>query len=317
MTTPQPDLFVTLGFDVGGTKILGGIFGHDGTRHFVISRPTPGRRVAALLLEDLLTEMVGELCQLATEEDLSVRAVGLAVAGLCATNGHFVFAPHLPWVDEPLAERLGTRWQLPVVLDNDANCAGTAEYRFGAGAHTQSHGLDVDPLLLVTVGTGIGGALVTQGRAFRGASGLASEFGHMRITDNTRTCECGGTGCWEQVCSGNQLRRLFGKRASGREVSSAARSGDQAAQAAFAEVGHWLGVGLVNLTAAFDPALIVIGGGVSNAGELLLAPARQVLNADLLGRGHRPPPEVVPAELGQYAGVLGAGLLAHELVAAH
>ena len=178
------------------------------------------------------------------------------------------------------------------------------------------------------MGTGIGGALVLDGQVHRGFNGMAGEFGHMQVVPDGQACECGGHGCWEQYSSGNALVRfardhigheptlleqLCGgnpDRLVGPMVTEAAEEGDLVARRAFASVGDWLGVGVANLVAAFDPEVVVVGGGVSAAGDRLLDPARTALQRSLVGAGHRVIPAIVRAELGPEAGVVGAALLA-------
>ena len=183
----------------------------------------------------------------------------------------------------------------------------------------------------MTLGTGIGGALIINGEVFRGGHGLAGEFGHMQVVRDGRRCECGNRGCWEQYSSGNtlvrearelvvsrspaayRLRQLVAEdpdKLTGPLVTEAANAGDRAAIELFQEVGEWLGRGLASLTAAFDPEVIIVGGGVSEAGELLLGPAREALGRTLTGRGFRPEPPIVRAELGPDAGFVGAADLA-------
>ena len=166
---------------------------------------------------------------------------------------------------------------------------------------------------MVTLGTGIGGALVGRGMLVRGTNGMAGEFGHMQVVPDGRQCECGRRGCWEQYCSGRALTRAAaeaGCALSGPALATAAREGDPGAASAYAQVGRWLGVGLANLVAALDPPLVVVGGGVSSAGELLLEPARTALVENLVGAGHRDLPVVANAWLGPLAGVVGAADLA-------
>lgn len=177
--------------------------------------------------------------------------------------------------------------------------------------------MGVESAVVVTVGTGIGGGLVVGGRVVRGAGGMAGEYGHMTIVPDGLPCECGRRGCWEQYVSGRALlRAAYGReqeQAEGVRVTEAARKGDPVALKAFAEVGLWLGRGLANLVAALDPERIVLGGGVSAAGDLLVAPARTELAAQLVGAGHRQPPPICLAELGPEAGLVGAASLAHDL----
>ena len=147
--------------------------------------------------------------------------------------------------------------------------------------------------LMVTLGTGIGGSLVVNGRLVRGVNGMAGEYGHMQVIPDGRSCQCGRRGCWEQYCSGRALAEVAaegGSALSGPALMAAAHAGDPAAVAAYAEVGRWLGIGLANLVAALDPPLLVVGGGVIAGGDLLLDPARKSLEASLVGAGHREPP---------------------------
>nr|WP_278259732.1 ROK family protein [Nocardioides convexus] len=170
--------------------------------------------------------------------------------------------------------------------------------------------------MLVTIGTGIGGALVLGGRLVRGAHGLAGEFGHMQAVPDGLACECGLHGCWEQYCSGRALERVsrvaLGRHLDGPEVTAMALAGDEVARNAFASIGTWLGVGTAALVSAFDPEVVVVGGGVSAVGDLLLAPARVGLRGALQGTDHRPVPDIVPAALGPGAGAIGAALLARD-----
>jgi glucokinase len=237
------------------------------------------------------------------------------------------FSPHLSWRDEPLQAAVSSRLGLPVVVENDANAAAWAEWRFGA-ARGESH------LVCITLGTGIGGGVLVDGELLRGRYGMAGEFGHMQVVPGGHRCECGNRGCWEQYASGNALVResrelaaagspmahrlldLAGgdpERLSGPLVTQAARDGDQAAVELLTDVGQWLGTGLADLAAALDPGTFVIGGGVSDAGELVLGPAREAFRRTLTGRGYRPEARIVQAELGPDAGLVGAADLARQV----
>lgn len=292
-----------VGVDVGGTKVLAVEISEGGE---VVRRAfdaTPGRGDPVSELEDALTRAVE-----AVAGGRTLTAVGVSAAGLVEPSGETVrFATHLPWREEPVRERLSARWRAPVVLDNDAHCATEAELAVGAGRGTSS-------FLLVNIGTGIGGGMVVDGRVWRGVGGMAGEFGHMQLVPDGLPCECGLSGCWEQYCSGRALERVFrvalGSHLDGPQVTALAEQGDPQAREAFATIGGWLGVGLANLTAAFDPALLVIGGGVSAVGDLLLEPARASLARSLVAAAHRTVPPVVPAALGPEAGAIGAALLA-------
>ena len=213
---------------------------------------------------------------------------------------------------------------LPVFVDNDANAAVWAEHRFGAG-RGESH------LVMVNLGTGIGGGIVLDGRVIRGRFGIAGEFGHMQVVPDGIRCECGNRGCWEQYASGNALVRearalmsagspvvsdLFDRVGghpedlTGPLVTEAARDGDPLARELLSEIGRWLGIGMADLAAALDPGTFVIGGGVSAAGDLLLGPARDAFRRQLTGRGYRPEAAIVAAQLGNEAGLVGAADLA-------
>ncbi|HTW15281.1 MAG TPA: ROK family protein [Nocardioides sp.] len=302
-----------IGVDVGGTKVMASAVDARGRVLRTAHRSTPGRLVDPVVVEDALTEAVQEVAG-----RRAIDGVGLAAAGFVDGAGERVmFAPHLPWRGEQVRARLMERWGTTVVLDNDANCAARAEVAFGAARGATD-------AIVVTLGTGIGGAVVLNGRVHRGSNGMAGEFGHMQVVPDGQACECGGTGCWEQYCSGNALARharaQLGRvptllddlcdgdpaRLVGPMVTQGADQGDRVALEAFASVGDWLGVGVANLVAAFDPDVVVIAGGVSAAGEHLLAPARAALARSLVGTGHRVVPPLLRATLGPEAGVVGA-----------
>jgi glucokinase len=281
-------------------------------------RHTPGTSVRDV--EDTIVDLVFELGR--THD---IAAVGVGAAGFVdVTRSVVKFSPHLAWRDEPLRDAVMSRVRIPVVVDNDANAAALAECRFGAG---RQHRL----VLCITLGTGIGGALVIDSRVFRGANGMAGEFGHIQVVPDGHRCECGNRGCWEQYASGNALVRdarelvLAGSplahrldelvggdvtALTGPLVTQAAREGDPLAVQLIGEIGAWLGVGLAGMAAAFDPGCIIVGGGVSEAGELLLAPARAEFARTLTGRGHRREPPILAAELGPDAGFIGAADMA-------
>lgn len=314
---------LAIGIDIGGTKVSGGVVDEQGGVAHRARRDTPHRSTSPAVVEDTIVECVEEL--LARVDPADVVAVGVGAAGFVSEDRATVlFAPHLAWRNEPLRGRLEGRIPRPVTVDNDANAAAWAEYTFGA-ARGESH------VVVITLGTGIGGALIVDGQVQRGRYGIAGEFGHMQVVPGGTRCECGNRGCWEQYASGNALvrearamiragspvvadlvARVGGDvtALNGPVITEAAREGDPTARELIAEIGDWLGVGMANLAAAFDPALFVIGGGVSAADELLLGPAREAFRRQLPGRGYRPEGRIVRARLGADAGLIGAAELA-------
>lgn len=306
------------GVDVGGTKIAGGVIDEEGTVLEELTVESPATDAEAI--EEAIAGLVK---QLSARHDIS--AVGVGAAGyIDKSRAVVMFAPNIAWRNVDLKAELEARVDLPVVIENDANAAAWGEFRFGAGH-------DVDDLLLVTVGTGVGGGVVLDGELFRGAFGVGAEIGHMRVVPDGILCGCGNHGCFEQYGSGSALVREARVAAGGGSllarglldraggdpqeitgplITEAAREGDRFAIEQFAVLGRWLGEGIASLTAILDPAVVVIGGGVSEAGELLLAPTRAAFASQLTGRGHRPSLEIRKARLGNRAGLIGAADLA-------
>ena len=326
-TEPPRSERVSIGIDIGGTKVAGGVVDEPGSITARLRRDTPHRSTAPSVVEDVIVGVVETL--MADLDADSVAAVGIGAAGFVAADRATVaFAPHLSWRDEPLRDRLAQRLTKPVFIDNDANAAAWAEWRFGA-ARGETH------LVMITLGTGIGGGILWDGQVIRGKFGIAGEYGHMQVVPDGHRCECGNRGCWEQYASGNALvrearalvvarspiamdmiARIEGDPANltGPLVTEAARAGDRMAVELLTEIGTWLGVGMANLAAALDPGMFVVGGGVSAAGDLLLKPAREAFSRTLTGRGHRPEAAIVTAQLGNDAGLIGAADLARSSV---
>ncbi|MGB3762751.1 MAG: ROK family glucokinase [Ornithinimicrobium sp.] len=317
---------VAIGVDIGGTKVAAGLVDDRGVVTARRDADTPHRSTAATVVEDVIVEVVEALLAEHLEADRRRSVpIGIGAAGFVDADRQTVrFAPHLNWRNEPLAARLQVRLGQRVTLENDANAAAWAEYRFGAGRGEPR-------LVLITLGTGIGGGMVFDGRLERGRHGMAAEFGHMTLVPDGHRCECGNRGCWEQYASGPALRReaterlrAGGPRTAGLEhacggdlrqvtgamVTELATAGDVEAQDVLSQIGTALGQGLANVVAALDPGAIVIGGGVSRAGGLLLEPAGQALARHVTGRGHRPLPPLHIASLGPDAGLIGAADLA-------
>lgn len=309
---------LTVGIDIGGTKVMAGVVDSTGQVLEREQRPTIGNDVAAV--ENTIVDLVQGF-----QRRHDVAAVGIGAAGFVdATRSTVLFSPHLAWREEPLRASVAARVRLPVIVDNDANAAALAESRFGAGAGQRF-------VLCATLGTGIGGALVIDGRVYRGANGMAGEFGHMQVVENGHRCPCGNRGCWEQYASGKALEREARElvranspmahrlreladgdpdRLTGPDITRAAEEGDPLSVELLADVGRWLGVGLAGLAAAFDPGCIIVGGGVSAAGDLLLGPTRTSFARSLTGRGYRTEPVILPASLGPSAGFIGAADMA-------
>ncbi|GII90215.1 ROK family glucokinase [Sinosporangium siamense] len=308
---------LTIGVDIGGTKIAAGVVDENGRVHEHMLRPTPADDVDRVA--DTIADMVHEL-----RRGREIEAVGLGAAGFVDETRSVVrFAPNLAWREEPLQKRVADVVGLPVVVENDANATAWAEARFGAG-RGQSH------MVCVTVGTGIGGGLVFDGALYRGRWGMGAELGHMQVVPGGRLCGCGNLGCWEQYASGNALvveareiaaadpdrarvlLGLAGGTIEGEEITEAARQGDEAALAAFESLAGWLAQGMADLSAVLDPGCYVIGGGVSRAADLFVDRVREVYVSVLTGRGHRPTAEIRLAELGAEAGLVGAADLARK-----
>jgi glucokinase len=288
-----------------------------------LKRSTPAASPARTeqAIADVVTELLAEV------PPDQITAIGLGAAGFVdSARSTMLFAPNLAWRDEPLKQRVEERLGREVVVENDANASAWAEARFGAARGYRD-------VMLVAVGTGIGASIIIGGELYRGRWGIAGEPGHVRVVPDGRLCGCGNRGCWEQYSSGSALvaeAREFARRTpegamrllqlgggrpegiSGPEITRAATEGDPAALRCFQTVGGWLGQGLADLAAILDPACFVIGGGVSEAGDLLLDPARAAFERALTGRGHRPYAEIKVAQLGQDAGIVGAADLARQ-----
>lgn len=306
-----------IGIDIGGTKIAGGLVAEDGTIVRQERRPTPAGDGAEIIRA--VVEMVEKL-----RADGGVTALGVAAPGFIdAAQSTVYYTPNIPWRGEPLRAHLAELLPgIDITIDNDANAAGWAEYRFGAGRGRRD-------MTLLTIGTGVGGAIVTGGRLFRGGFGAGAEIGHMRVVPGGLPCGCGQRGCIEQYGSGRALLRFANEIAdqrgigqalaaartehgelTGRHVYELIVAEDPGALFALRELGGWLGQAAASLSAVLDPELFVFGGGVAAAGELLLEPIREAYLAHLPARGFHPEPDFATAELVNDAGVVGAADLA-------
>lgn len=293
---------LTLGVDIGGTKVLAGVV-QDGR---IVQSARRNTGASAVEIESAIIDAAKELMA-----DHRVEAIGVAAAGFISKDRSTILSsPNIPtWNGTNLTAPLEAALGLPVHLENDANAAAWGEARFGAAR-------GVSDVLMVTVGTGIGGGIILDGQIIRGGFGIAAEIGHMVLVPEGRECGCGQHGCFEQYASGSALVRYVkdesGRSLSGHEITQAARSGEQVALAAFHEIGNWLGRGIASACALLDPAMVVIGGGVSDAGDLLLAPTKAAFASHLPSTSSRPHAPILLAELGSDAGVIGAADLAQK-----
>ncbi|MCP3976779.1 MAG: ROK family protein [bacterium] len=303
-----------IGVDIGGTKLLAVRIDSAGSvaQEYRTDKPDDGSMMATAI-----ANAVPELCG-----GDPIGALGVGVAGLVDhKTGTFVWGPHVDGVNVSLRDELESVVGSRVTVDNDANVTAFAEHRIGAGRGSSA-------MLMLTLGTGIGGAMVFGGEIYRGR-GFAGEFGHARLARGDHQCECGQRGCWETEAAGPALERLareliesdpHGSLAgaletrpvAGPAISAAAVAGDPQAIALIAQVGEAFGHGLASVITMFDPDRIVIGGGLGSIGELLLDPIRRSTGAARYAGAHNPLPTIVGAELGEHAGAIGAGLLAVE-----
>ena len=305
---------LTVGLDVGGTKVLGVAIDPRDPGTIVAEHRVPTPDGGAGLV-DILVGLAGAL-------GASPRAVGVGIPGLVDRSGTLHMGPHLRQLrDVPLAQLLTDRLGVPATVDNDANCHAVGEQAAGAAAGAEES-------LVVSFGTGIGAGIVTGGRILRGAHGFAGEPGHMVVDPNGPPCPCGKRGCWERLASGTGLARLARDAAvagrldavvaraggdpeavRGEHVTASARAGDGEAQTVLDALARWIALGLANLTNVLDPEVIVIGGGLVDAADLLLPEVRNQFATLVLGGEKRPVVPIVPAILGEHAGAIGAALL--------
>jgi glucokinase len=302
-----------IGIDIGGTKIAGALVDSEGQIVRESRVPTPAKDIDALV-----AAVVGLINELS--EGHKVLGAGVAAAGFVdAQQANIIYATNLTGRNEPLKAKLEALTDIPVIIENDANAAAWAEYRYGAGRGYKH-------MTMLTIGTGVGGAIITNSKMLRGGFGVAAELGHMRIVPNGRPCACGAKGCFEQYASGTALLRAAKELAdspdplghrlrelraqagelTGTQVYQAITEHDAGAIQILTELGTWIGETIASLSAILDPEVVVIGGGVSAAGELLLAPIRKGFLANMPAHGFRPELEIKVAEFVNDAGVVGA-----------
>jgi len=311
---------LALGVDVGGTKIAAGVVSEDGRIVEKVRHPSPADDAEALR-----TSIGAAVNELRGRHDLA--AVGVSAAGFVSSDRRRVlFAPNLVWGHAPLADLLEDEIDAPVVIENDANAAAWAEYRFGAG-------VGVPDQLMITLGTGVGGGLILGGAIYRGAHGIAAEIGHIGVLRDGVRCQCGRTGCLEQYASGRALERdarlaadagrapRLLERAGGDPeavtglmVTELARAGAEDALELVEQFARHLATGISSLVSVLDPALVLLGGGLSEAGDVILRPTAAALSRDLTGGDDRPGPELRISALGNDAGIIGAADLARDVI---
>ena len=292
-----------IGVDLGGTKILAGVVDREHRIVREIARPTPTTSTGELLA--VLEETVEELLE------PGVGALGFGIPGTIDQNlGRVVVTVNLPLVEFDFRDWMQRRFELPVGIDNDANAAALAEWAVGAGRGTRH-------MVMLTIGTGVGGGLILDGKPYRGAVGAAAELGHIVVQHDGPPCQgmCTGSGHLEVLTSGTAggkaARELFGDSADAHDLVRAATEGDEAAADALAAIGHRLGSGIGSLVNIFNPEVVVVGGGFAAAGDFLLDPARERVRRETLEPA-RDLVRIVPAVLGPEAGLVGAGVVAFE-----
>ena len=310
---------LTIGVDIGGTKIAAGVVDEEGNILSTFKVPTPP--TAEGIVDAIAAAVAG------ASEGHDVEAVGIGAAGYVNRQRSTVyFAPNIDWRQEPLKDKVEARVGLPVVVENDANAAAWGEYKFGAGKGHRN-------VICITLGTGLGGGIIIGNKLRRGHFGVAAEFGHIRMVPDGLLCGCGSQGCWEQYASGRALVRYAKQRANatpenaeillglgdgspegieGKHISMAARQGDPVAVDSYRELARWAGAGLADLASLFDPSAFIVGGGLSDEGELVLDPIRKSYRRWLVGGSWRPVADVLAARLGNEAGLVGAADLARE-----
>jgi len=304
----------TIGIDIGGTKMLGVVLDAGGDVVRELRRKSPHAGLEALV--ETAAGIVSDL-------DSANCAVGVGAAGLVDLHGHLGYAPNLPLIrDAPLRDALELATGRAVMLDNDANAAAIGERTYGAAR-------DADHVLFVTLGTGIGGGMLLDGRIYRGAHNLGGEIGHFTVERDGPLCACGERGHWEAIASGNALGRMAremvaargggaivaaaggdARAVAGEHVGAAAAAGDDDAKEVLLQYAENVALGLAGLANILDPERIVIAGGIVELGALLFGPLREAFGRHLEGVDYRPAIELVPAALGERAGAVGAAILA-------
>jgi len=312
-----------IGIDIGGTKMAGALVDDAGNVVNELKIPSP------IDDSDQMIEAISSLIS-TLGEGQQVMAVGVAAAGFMSADREVMYhSPNIAaWRNEPLKRRIETKTNLPVLLENDANAAGWAEFRFGAGAGSKS-------MIMLTIGTGVGGAIISNGVLLKGGFGIGGELGHAVLHPGGKECGCGQSGCVESYCSGTALLKaarelsqsndpkatrlkelmLESGELSGEQLYRAISENDFAAAELITELGHNLGTAIASLfVPVLDPELVVIGGGVSAVGEKLLSPIRSAFEQSIPAKGFRPELKIVKAKFLNQAGLIGAADLARHSV---
>ena len=312
-----------IGIDIGGTKMAGALVDDAGNVVNELKIPSP------IDDSDQMIEAIGSLISTLSEGQ-QVMAVGVAAAGFMSADREVMYhSPNIAaWRNEPLKRRIETKTNLPVLLENDANAAGWAEFRFGAGSGSKS-------MIMLTIGTGVGGAIISDGVLLKGGFGIGGELGHAVLHPGGKECGCGQSGCVESYCSGTALLKaarelsqsndpkatrlkelmLESGELSGEQLYRAISENDFAAAELITELGHNLGTAIASLfVPVLDPELVVIGGGVSAVGEKLLSPIRSAFEQSIPAKGFRPELKIVKAKFLNQAGLIGAADLARHSV---
>jgi glucokinase len=317
---PGSEKKLALGIDLGGTKLLVAIVAPDGRVVYHVVAPSRAKEGPDAVVGRMVSasKRVSALAGVALGK---LAGVGVAVAGLLdSRRGIVTTSPNLPgWEDTPVREIMAEKLGIPALVVNDADAAAVGEHRFGAGRGTRH-------MLYITVSTGVGGGIIIDGRLYSGASGCAGEFGHMAVDPDGPLCACGRRGCWEALASGSAIAREAASRlrkgeksilagcrrtVTAEDVGKAAQDGDRLAREVIASAARYLGIGLANLVNIFNPEMIVIGGGVSNLGNLLLGPARETIDRQafpLLAGAVK----IVRSQVGAAVGAVGAATLVFE-----
>jgi len=310
---------LSIGVDIGGTKILGGVVDESGNILTTHREPTPveGGNVLTEAIIGVIQELLAQY---------PAKTVGISAAGFVSSDRKTMLAaPNIAnWNGINLGDAISKAVSLPTVIENDANAAAWGEAKFGAGQ-------GIENMLMITVGTGVGGGIVNSQGLYRGAYGVAAEFGHLRVVPGGHPCGCGSHGCFEQYASGNALRRFVREAIAenpsggaeilahgngtvegieGGHITQAARNGNAIAKQAFTDVAHYLGAGIASLSVVLDPEAVVIGGGVIDAQDLFMDQLHEALITYMPFSGKHPNPKILPALLGNDAGLVGAADLA-------